>query len=173
MYDFIQYVDVFVGDFDQEFGGLLCCSFFGKSVMFGVVGLVVGWILVFVIQFVEVVVSSCLVLVGFLVGFEFYWWVFCNWLGEIVVDDFWSCVLCINEEVFVVVNWVWQNGFKVCLCGMGYNWFLLLLKGGENCESCIVLVEISCYLICVWIDVQGEFGLFSVQIGVIMEVLLK
>ncbi|MDI9787054.1 FAD-linked oxidase, partial [Pseudomonas aeruginosa] len=55
----------------------------------------------------------------------------------------------------------------------GHNWSPLLLKGGENCESRIVLVETSRYLTRVRIDAQGEFGLFSAQTGVTMEALLK
>lgn len=72
-----------------------------------------------------------------------------------------------------MVNWAWQNGFKVRPRGMGHNWSPLLLKGGENCESRIMLVETSRYLTRVRIDAQGEFGLFSAQTGVTMEALLK
>ncbi|MDO7919810.1 FAD-binding protein, partial [Pseudomonas aeruginosa] len=119
----------------------------------------------FVIQPAEAAASSCPAPAGFPAGLELYRRAFRNWSGEIAADDLWSCAPRTNEEVLAVVNWAWQNGFKVRPRGTGHNWSPLLLKGGENCESRIVLVETSRYLTRVRIDAQGEFGLFSAQTG--------
>ncbi|MER0863918.1 cholesterol oxidase substrate-binding domain-containing protein [Pseudomonas aeruginosa] len=173
MHDPIQQADAFVGDPDQESGGLSRRSFLGKSATLGAVGLMAGWTPAFVIQPAEAAASSCPAPAGFPAGLELYRRAFRNWSGEIAADDLWSCAPRTNEEVLAVVNWAWQNGFKVRPRGMGHNWSPLLLKGGENCESRIVLVETSRYLTRVRIDAQGEFGLFSAQTGVTMEALLK
>ncbi|MCT1148062.1 twin-arginine translocation signal domain-containing protein, partial [Pseudomonas aeruginosa] len=50
MHDLIQHADAFVGDPDQESGGLSRRSFLGKSATLGAVGLVAGWTPAFVIQ---------------------------------------------------------------------------------------------------------------------------
>ncbi len=70
MHDLIQHADAFVGDPDQESGGLSRRSFLGKSATLGAVGLVAGWTPAFVIQPAEAAASSCPALAGFPAGLE-------------------------------------------------------------------------------------------------------
>lgn len=121
-----------------------------------------SWIPAFVTQPTEAAVSSYPASVNFPAGLELYRRALRNWSGEITADDLWSYTPHINEEVLVVVSWAWQNGFKVRPRNMNHNWSLLLLRGGEDCGSRIVLMETSRCSTCVRINARGEFDLFSV-----------
>lgn len=172
MHDLIQHADAFVGDPDQESGGLSRRSFLGKSATLGAVGLVAGWTPAFVIQPAEAAASSCPAPAGFPAGLELYRRAFRNWSGKSPPTTSGAAPAHQRRG---------SRGGQLGLAerlqvrprGMGHNWSPLLLKGGENCESRIVLVETSRYLTRVRIDAQGEFGLFSAQTGVTMEALLK
>ena len=171
MHDPIQQADAFVGDPDQESGGLSRRSFLGKSATLGAVGLVAGWTPAFVIQPAEAAASSCPAPAGFPAGLELYRRAFRNWSGKSPPTTSGAAPRAPTKRFS---RWSTGPGRTASRPrGMGHNWSPLLLKGGENCESRIVLVETSRYLTRVRIDAQGEFGLFSAQTGVTMEALLK
>ncbi|CAI1144217.1 cholesterol oxidase substrate-binding domain-containing protein [Serratia entomophila] len=96
---------------------------------------------------------------------------FTNWSQETVGRHILTCAPASSDELLKVVNWAYQNNYKVRPLGMKHNWSQLTIAGGEN-NGNVLLVDLTKSLNKMTIIEANGNGTFKAQTGILMEDLL-
>jgi FAD/FMN-containing dehydrogenase len=94
-----------------------------------------------------------------------------NWAGDIKVDDAWTCSPVNEDDVLQVVNWAFENGFKVRARGAMHNWSPLTFQPGQDASG-VLLIDTTTSLNKVQIDTSAHPAHVTAQTGVLMQDLM-
>lgn len=95
-----------------------------------------------------------------------------NWSGEIAVDDLWTCAPTSPLDVETVVNWAYENGWRIRPRGLAHNWSPLSVTPGSTCNAPVVLIDTTQHLTAISISPSPSPARVTVQTGASMEALL-
>lgn len=91
-----------------------------------------------------------------------------NWSGESRYENAWTATPENQEQVLKIINWAFENGYKVRPKGMSHNWSPLMLDDRDLVTK-IILVDMPSYLNKVSIDSNG---MVTAEAGIQMEALM-
>ncbi len=97
---------------------------------------------------------------------------FKNWSGEIRANNIPCCIPKTREEIISVVNWAWQENYKLRPIGQSHNWSPLILASGQSFKHRIMLLDLSAHFTHVNIEHRSQFSIVTAQTGILMETLL-
>ncbi|MCX5366152.1 FAD-binding protein [Streptomyces sp. NBC_00124] len=69
-----------------------------------------------------------------------------NWVGEITAAGLWACAPSDGDQVTAVVNWAWQNGWRVRARGFSHGWSPLTITEGTSPDAPVLLVDTTAHL---------------------------
>ncbi|MFJ9245552.1 cholesterol oxidase substrate-binding domain-containing protein [Streptomyces sp. NPDC101776] len=69
-----------------------------------------------------------------------------NWAGEITADGLWACAPTDAGQVVSVVNWAWQQGWRVRARGSSHGWSPLTIEPGTAADAPVLLVDTGPHL---------------------------
>lgn len=69
-----------------------------------------------------------------------------NWVGEITAAGLWACAPSDGDQVAAVVNWAWQNGWRVRARGFSHGWSPLTITEGTSPDAPVLLVDTTAHL---------------------------
>lgn len=69
-----------------------------------------------------------------------------NWVGEITAAGLWACAPSDGDQVAAVVNWAWQNGWRVRARGFSHGWSPLTITEGTSSDAPVLLVDTTAHL---------------------------
>ncbi|MGW0744713.1 cholesterol oxidase substrate-binding domain-containing protein [Streptomyces sp. NPDC002817] len=69
-----------------------------------------------------------------------------NWVGEITAAGLWACAPSDGDQVAAVVNWAWQNGWRVRARGFSHGWSPLTITEDTSSDAPVLLVDTTAHL---------------------------
>lgn len=93
---------------------------------------------------------------------------FLNWSEETQGKHILSCAPASAAELLKVVNWAYQNQFRVRPVGEMHNWSQLTIANGDS-NGNVLLVDMKKYLKKMTIAMAGENATCTAQAGILME----
>lgn len=133
------------------------------------IGALAGWLPV--AQIAAVQAAVCSQPANFPADIPLYKQTFQNWVGEIRVDDVWTCSPRHPDDLVKIANWAKSNAYKVRPRGMMHSWSPLTVADGTTCQN-VILVDTPRYLTAMSIDRSGAVPQVTAQTGISMETLL-
>ncbi|MBD2785090.1 FAD-binding protein [Xenorhabdus sp. DI] len=97
---------------------------------------------------------------------------FNNWSHEIRIDQVPCCIPESVEQVLAVVNWAWQQNYKVRPVGQSHNWSPLILNAKQDAPQNIMLMDLQPHFAQVTIEQSSPASIVTAQTGVLMEALM-
>ena len=91
-----------------------------------------------------------------------------NWSGESRYENAWTASPKNQDQVLQVINWAFENGYKVRAKGMSHNWSPLMLDDQDRITK-IILIDMPSYINKVSIDVNG---IVTAEAGIQMQALM-
>ncbi|NUF37835.1 cholesterol oxidase substrate-binding domain-containing protein [Acinetobacter lactucae] len=92
-----------------------------------------------------------------------------NWSGESIVEDVWTCSPKTQVEVLLVINWAYNNNYKIRAKGMSHNWSPIMIDPqGDN--SRVLLVDMASHIKRVHIS---SGGIVTAEAGALMQDVLQ
>ncbi|AOM42318.1 cholesterol oxidase substrate-binding domain-containing protein [Xenorhabdus hominickii] len=95
---------------------------------------------------------------------------FQNWSKEIKADKVLCCIPSSIDEVLSVVNWAWQQKYKLRPIGQSHNWSPLILKPYSS--NNVLLMDLQKYFTQVIIEKSDQSFIVKAQTGILMETLM-
>lgn len=141
--------------------------FVGKALSAGAAAATVAWMPAFQVDASELGDAPT----SFPSQVRLYRQAFQNWAGDIKVDDAWTTSPRNEDEVLQIVNWAFENGFKVRPRGAMHNWSPLTFQPGQNASG-VLLIDTTCYLNKVQVDTSASPARVTAQTGVLMQDLM-
>jgi FAD/FMN-containing dehydrogenase len=108
---------------------------------------------------------------GLSASIELYRQAYRNWVGEIRIDDAWTCAPRQATDVVDLANWAHANGYRLRPQGHAHSWAPLTVVPGTGCADRTVLVDTTRYLTGMQV-VSADPAAVRVQAGAAMEDLL-
>jgi FAD/FMN-containing dehydrogenase len=102
---------------------------------------------------------------------ELYRQAYRNWVGEIRVDDIWTCAPTQATDVVVLADWAHANGYRLRPRGHGHSWAPLTVVPGTGCADRTLLVDTTRHLTGMQL-VSADPAAVRVQAGAAMDDLL-
>jgi FAD/FMN-containing dehydrogenase len=108
---------------------------------------------------------------GFPATIELFRQAYRNWVGEIRVDEAWTCLPRTAGDVVLLAGWAQAAGYRLRAQGHAHGWSPLTLTTGTSCANRTVLVDTTRYLTGMQL-VAADPAAVRVQAGAAMEDLL-
>jgi FAD/FMN-containing dehydrogenase len=108
---------------------------------------------------------------GFPGSIELYRQAYRNWVGEIRVDDAWTCAPRQATDVVELANWAHANGYRLRPQGHAHSWAPLTVLPGAGCAPATLLVDTTRHLTGMQL-VSTDPAAIRVQAGAAMDDLL-